>query len=152
MRGRGVRVIAGAVLAVVGLAGCGKADQQSTPGTSTSQSSAASASPADLKTDMSVEEFAAAMARPGVVVLDVRTPQEFAAGHVKNAVNIDVEAPDFAARVGQLNRQRAYAVYCRSGNRSRVAMQIMRQQGMANVGHLSQGFSAWTAAGQPVEV
>lgn len=67
---------------------------------------------------------------PGVVVLDVRTPEEFASGHIPDAVNIDVSASDFASRVGALDADTSYAVYCRTGNRSATAMQIMQDRAL----------------------
>ena len=68
----------------------------------------------------------------GPVVIDVRTPEEFAAGHLEGAVNIDVQAADFDARIGELDPAAAYIVYCRSGNRSGVAVERMSELGIAN--------------------
>ena len=84
---------------------------------------------------------------PGVVVLDVRTPEEFASGHIPDAVNIDVSASDFASRVGALDADTSYAVYCRTGNRSATAMQIMQDAGFGSVAHLGGGVVAWVDAG-----
>ena len=84
---------------------------------------------------------------PGVVVLDVRTPEEFASGHIPDAVNIDVSASDFASRVGALDADANYAVYCRTGNRSATAMQIMQDAGFGSVAHLGGGVVAWVDAG-----
>ena len=81
------------------------------------------------------------------VVLDVRTPEEFAVGHIPDAVNIDVSAPDFASRVGALDTEASYAVYCRTGNRSATAMQIMQDAGFGSVAHLGGGIVAWVDAG-----
>lgn len=87
---------------------------------------------------------------PGVVTLDVRTPQEYAAGHLANAVNLDVESPTFAAGLAQLDPDATYAVYCRSANRSKAAMDQMRQAGIENVQDLDGGIVAWQAEGLPV--
>ena len=54
----------------------------------------------------------------GTVIIDVRTPGEFASGHLEGALNIDVQSPDFAAQVSQLDPTQEYFIYCRSGNRS----------------------------------
>ncbi|HHU40212.1 MAG TPA: rhodanese-like domain-containing protein [Propionibacterium sp.] len=94
--------------------------------------------------------FAELVARPGVVVLDVRTPAEFAAGHLPDAVNIDVQAADFAERIGTLDPQATHAVYCRSGNRSQVALDTLRQAGFVDAHHLGGGIGAWQAAGGDV--
>jgi len=118
------------------------------PGASVSSSAGptAAAAPASAAT-LSAEEFAAALKRPDTVLLDVRTPAEFASGHLPGAVNIDVNSADFAAQVGSLDPAKTYAVYCRSGNRSAVAMAAMQQLGFSNLFHLGGGIGAWTSAG-----
>lgn len=63
-------------------------------------------------------------------VIDVRTPAEYAEGHVTGAENIDVEAADFAARVAELPDEGTYLVYCRSGNRAGQAKAIMEEAGL----------------------
>ena len=86
----------------------------------------------------------------GSPVLDVRTPAEFAAGHLAGAVNVDVNAADFRTIVGGLAKDVPYAVYCRSGNRSATALAIMKGLGFTNTFHLGGGIQAWTAAGGAV--
>ena len=103
------------------------------------------ASPAALSPD---EFLARRQDQPGVV-LDVRTPAEYADGHLRDADNVDVMAPDFAQRVGGLNRNETYYLYCRSGNRSGRAAELMRGMGFADV-HNVGGFEALAAAGHPV--
>lgn len=63
-------------------------------------------------------------------VIDVRTPAEFAAEHVDGAVNLDVQAADFAAQVAALDPAGTYLVYCRSGNRSAAAAATMTSAGL----------------------
>jgi phage shock protein E len=63
-------------------------------------------------------------------VIDVRTPEEFADGHVEGALLIDISAPDFAERVAELDPEGEYLVYCRSGNRSAQAVAAMRDTGL----------------------
>jgi phage shock protein E len=62
-------------------------------------------------------------------VIDVRTPAEYAAGHLSGAMNIDVEATDFGAKIGQLNKTKNYVVYCHSGRRASIARDWMMQNG-----------------------
>lgn len=69
----------------------------------------------------------------GATVIDVRTPQEYDAGHLPDAVNIDVSAPDFGDRVADLDPEGSYVVYCRSGSRSTVAAQAMLDDGFDDV-------------------
>lgn len=87
--------------------------------------------------------FAAATKVEGVTVIDVRTPAEFAEGHLPGAVNIDVEDATFPDKIAQLDPAADYAVYCRSGNRSRVAMDYMTQAGVAHTVGLEGGIGAW---------
>lgn len=67
------------------------------------------------------------------MIIDVRTPAEFAGGHLDGAVNIDIQSPDFANRIEALDRNESYVVYCRSGARSGMAMQQMLDMGFADV-------------------
>lgn len=97
-----------------------------------------------------VAAFEAAAGRPGTTVLDVRTPAEYAAGHLAGAVNLDVQAPGFADAVDGLDRSGSYAVYCHSGNRSAVAVAYLRGHGFGQVVELAGGIAAWQAAGRPV--
>lgn len=97
-----------------------------------------------------VAEFATVIAKPGVQIIDVRTPEEFADGHIQGAVNIPVQQPGFAARVAQLDPKGTYAVYCRSGNRSQSAVAQMRDAGITTVYELAEGTKGWTADGQPL--
>ena len=85
------------------------------------------------------------------MILDVRTPEEFAEGHLAEARNFDVKAADFNDRIGSLNRNRTYVVYCRSGNRSGKAVDAMHQMGFTAILHMNGGMLAWTEAKLPVE-
>ena len=67
------------------------------------------------------------------VVIDVRTPAEFAEGHLDGAVNIDVQGADFDALVSELPTDGDYVVYCRSGNRSAAAIERMKGLGFTNL-------------------
>ncbi len=95
-------------------------------------------------------EFAAALKRPGTTIVDVRTPAEYAQGHLPGAVNVDVSSPDFATQLASLDPSAPYAVYCHSGNRSGVAVTTMAGQGFTNAYHLQGGITAWQQAGGEV--
>ena len=69
----------------------------------------------------------------GATVIDVRTPEEYAAGNIDGALNIDVQAADFADRIGELPKDDTYVVYCRSGNRSAAAIDIMEDLGFTSL-------------------
>lgn len=146
-----------------GLGGCAGGSASSGAGTAstgpaTASTASTAAGPATGRTSaagwrwvsgerLDVAAFREAVARPGTVVLDVRTPQEFAQGHLPGAVLADVNAPDFASRIAALDRSRPYAVYCRSGNRSQVAVDALRQAGFSQLVDLTGGILEWTAAG-----
>lgn len=78
-----------------------------------------------------------------ITVLDVRTPEEFAEGHLPNAVNVNFLNASFAENIGNLNKKNKYLVYCRSGHRSTQAVVIMKQQHFKNVTNMLGGFSQW---------
>lgn len=134
-----------AVLALTSVAACSSTDEA----TSLSAVPAASVAPAS-GAELDAAGFAAAAKRPGTQIIDVRTPAEFAEGHLAGAVNIDVQAPDFAARIAQLDRAGTYAFYCRSGNRSAAALAQMAGAGFTNIYHLGGGIGAWQEAGGEV--
>lgn len=92
----------------------------------------------------------AAAAEPGVVIIDVRTPEEYAAGHLDKAINLDVQAADFATRMGQLDPSGTYAVYCHSGRRSGMATTAMGKAGFTKVYNLQGGITDLQAAGAVV--
>ncbi len=86
----------------------------------------------------------------GLVVLDVRTPEEFAEGHLDGAVLVDFYDPDFAEQLAALDPDVPYLVYCRSGNRSGQALGVMEQLGFTSVADVNGGIIAWAGAGLPV--
>lgn len=89
-------------------------------------------------------------ADPAPAVIDVRTPEEFAEGHLDGAVLIDINSPDFEQRIAELDRDQPYVLYCRSGNRSAAARAVMADLGFTDVADVEGGIAAWIAAGLPV--
>jgi rhodanese-related sulfurtransferase len=88
----------------------------------------------------------------GLVVLDVRTPEEYAEGHLDGAVLVDFYDSDFADQLGQLDPEVPYLVYCRSGNRSGQTLTLMEQLGFGSASDVDGGIVAWQSAGLPVVV
>lgn len=80
---------------------------------------------------------------PDALVLDVRTPGEFHAGHIPGAVNIDMMDFNFSAKVESYDRARPVLLYCRSGNRSAHAGTIMTKLGFEKVYNLGAGLFDW---------
>ena len=102
-------------------------------------------------TTVDTQTFVTQLAEPGVTIIDVRTPEEFAAGHVDGAVNINLQSGTFESDIAQLDPNAAYAVYCRSGNRSGQATTIMGEAGFTDVTNLGgAGFADLASAGVPV--
>lgn len=82
-------------------------------------------------------------------VLDVRTPEEFAAGHVPGAVNIPLQ--EFGARFAEVPKDRDVVLYCRSGARSANAEALLRREGYGRTEQLEGSMLAWLDAKLPVE-
>jgi rhodanese-related sulfurtransferase len=82
------------------------------------------------------------------LLVDVRTPEEFASGHIAGAVNIPVD--ELAQRLNEVPQDKPVVLYCRSGNRSGQAAQILDQAGYPQIYDLG-GIVAWTEQGFPVE-
>ncbi|QGF23057.1 rhodanese-like domain-containing protein [Raineyella fluvialis] len=101
-------------------------------------------------TTVTPHDWLTAAAKPGVVVVDVRTPAEYAAGHVQGAVNLDVQAADFTTKMNQLDKTATYAIYCHSGNRSAAATTAMGKAGFSHVYNLKGGIADLQSAGAPI--
>ena len=97
--------------------------------------------------NLNVSEFSQKINEPDVIIVDVRTPEEFASGHIEGALNIDFNSGDFANEITRLNPSETYAIYCRSGNRSGQAASIMHKAGVHDVSNLDGGVIDWTNAG-----
>ena len=69
----------------------------------------------------------------GTVVIDVRTPAEYASGHLEGATNIDIEANTFSAKIAKLDKNATYFVYCHSGNRAAQAITAMKALGFTKL-------------------
>jgi rhodanese-related sulfurtransferase len=100
---------------------------------------------------VSVEEFDKLRANKANVVLDVRTADEFKAGHIPGATNIDYTAADFGEKVAKLEKDKTYLVHCAAGSRSARACKKLEGLGFKNLVDLHAGFSGWEGAGKPVE-
>ncbi len=84
----------------------------------------------------------------GAELIDVRTPEEFDAGHLRGAENIDLSAPDFDQRIGALDKAASYVIYCASGNRAGTAIQVMSDHGFGDLIN-GGGFEDLAASGLP---
>lgn len=89
--------------------------------------------------------------RTDLVIVDVRTPAEFAAGHLAGAVNVDFRSSDFEAKLARLDRGTSYLIYCRVGHRSGNAVPIFKRLGLVSVLDMQGGITEWQKQGFPVE-
>jgi len=101
--------------------------------------------------DVNVDEFDKLRSNTNAVILDVRTPEEFASGHIPGAKNIDINSLDFEKKVGHLDKSKTYLVNCASGGRSARACGKLSKLEFSNCYNLQGGIRAWEKAGKPVD-
>jgi rhodanese-related sulfurtransferase len=85
-----------------------------------------------------------------VIVLDVRTPEEFVAGHIAGATNLNYYDPNFKTKIAALDKSKTYLLHCASGYRSAKVRDIMKNANFSKIYHLDGGLKAWQKAGKPV--
>ena len=116
--------------------------------------SLAAAADGSVLTGLSPRQFKSMLERSGndanVVLLDIRTPREFASGHIAGAVLIDYYSSDFVDRLKALDRQKTFLIYCRSGNRTGKSLAIFEKLGFKHVFHLEKGLIGWVSENYPL--
>ena len=85
---------------------------------------------------------------PDLIILDVRTQSEYESGHIEKAILIPLA--ELPSRLNELNPEDELLVYCRTGNRSSQAVEILEANGFEKIYHLANGISEWTNSGYPV--
>lgn len=104
--------------------------------------------------DVTAAEAAALLKKPpvgGLLVLDVRTPGEYADGHLEGAVLADFKSPVFESQLEKLDRSKPVLLYCRTGNRSGKSLPTLRKLGFGKVYHFTGGITEWRKVGHPEE-
>lgn len=101
-------------------------------------------------TKLTPQEYVAKQKKEKGVVLDVRTPEEFAQGHLKQAKNSDYKNGQFEQELSKLDKNKTYYLYCATGNRSGKALKLMQEAGFKNVYNVG-GYKDLEAAGVPVK-
>jgi len=96
--------------------------------------------------DINAVEFKALRDKEDVVVLDVRSPAEVSEGVIPSYTMINFMSPSFRDEVAKLDKSKTYLVYCRSGNRSGQACQLMTDMGFEKLYNLRGGIGAWNNA------
>ena len=104
---------------------------------------------ANIAKDISIEEYKG-MISDNSIILDVRTPEEFAQGHLEGAVNINFFDENFIDQVSALNKSKALLIHCAAGGRSAKAMNSLKGKGFTKLYNMLGGYNAWISAGYPV--
>ncbi len=86
---------------------------------------------------------------PDFIIIDVRTPDEFDTEHIENATNIDFYSETFRDTLNTLDKNKTYLIYCRSGNRSGSALDIIAELSFEEVYNMLGGILNWEAEGLP---
>ena len=82
-----------------------------------------------------------------ILLIDVRTPEEYASGHIVNSMNIDFKADNFKELIGQLDKDQEVYVYCKVGGRSGRAAKMMEEMGFIKIHDLKGGIRQWEKDG-----
>lgn len=121
----------GALALIPALSACSNTPSESG---STASSASASVSSDSASSGSSSSSGSSGQANTAIgTLIDVRTPEEFADGHLKGATNIDFNGPDFAEKISELDKDGEYTLYCRSGRRSGLALEAMKAAGFTKV-------------------
>ena len=101
--------------------------------------------------EINAADYEKRRAKAKTVVLDVRSPEEFARGHVPDAVNIDINAAGFAANVAKFDKKQTILVNCHAGSRGAIASAALAKLGFKTVCNLEGGLDAWEKSGHQAE-
>jgi phage shock protein E len=114
--------------------------------------SCAQTSPANTQNHLTAAETRSLLkSNKEVVILDVRTPDEFKQGHIKGARNINFYDDNFEQQISRLDTSKTYLMYCASGNRSGKATNLMTGKNFNNVYNSKAGFADLKSEGLPTE-
>ena len=103
-----------------------------------------------LKQVKSIDAVKMVKADSKLIILDVRTADEYKEGHIKGAINIDIRQNDALAKIDKLDHGAKYIVHCRTNHRSKTAVDHMMVSGFKNIYQMTDGFSGWSENGLPV--
>lgn len=100
---------------------------------------------------LTATEFANTIEQNNPTVIDIRTQEEFQTGHIANALNIDFyQTQNFSDYLDKLDKKKPYLIYCRSGNRTNQALELMKAKGFTDVAELQGGIQSWELAKLPL--
>ena len=104
----------------------------------------------NIASDISPQKFKELSTKNKGEIIDVRTPEEFQSGRIPEAKNINFNEGDFKTKIAELDPSKPVYLYCRSGRRSGLAMDMMQEMGFSEVYNLSGGVLAWSEADLPL--
>lgn len=109
-------------------------------------------SPNAKQTNLNVEEVSQLLTdNKEIVLIDVRTPDEYQQGHIAGSQLINFYGNNFKDEIAKLDQEKEYVIYCRSGGRSGKAVNMMQEMGFQNVHNMSGGILAWNRANYKTE-
>lgn len=100
---------------------------------------------------LNAEKFEQKIQSSDVQLVDVRTADEFAEGHLPNAINIDINGEGFNNETAKLDKEKPVMVYCKMGGRSAKAAANLKEQGFENISDLDGGIMSWKESGKTIE-
>ena len=93
--------------------------------------------------DIAKDDVKDLMQDKSIDIIDIRTDEEFSKGSIKNSYNIDFQKREFIDNLNLLDKEKAYIIYCMSGNRSEKASLIMKSLGFKVIYHYKKGYNDW---------
>ena len=105
-------------------------------------------SPKGSYTNVTADDLYAQLGKPDVMIVDVRTPAEYAEGHIAGAVNLPLQTIESWYK--DLPKDKPVYLYCRSGNRSQQAAEFLKEKGFSNIYNEQGGIIAWTQRNYPL--
>lgn len=134
------------VTASLSMAGCSKNPGESTSGAQSTVQEAAKIE------RVNTEKFESMLSEyPDAQLIDVRTPQEYAGGHLENALNLNYYDPSFKRKIHELKKDEPVFVYCAVGGRSAAVAQVLKEQGFTHIIDLEGGITDWKRNGKYVK-
>jgi rhodanese-related sulfurtransferase len=116
------------------------------------QSQTSSSNSKQINVTIPVEEFSKKLTElKDVQLVDVRTPEEYQEGHLKNSVNYNLNGSDFENQLNKLDKNKPVMVYCLGGGRSAEAAEMMKEKGFTQVYNMQGGIMKWNAANMPID-
>lgn len=100
--------------------------------------------------NVKADQFNELSKQNNVQLVDVRTKEEYDTGHIKDALNINVQDSSFLSQIDKLDKNKPILVYCRSGKRSNDATEIMKKAGFTRIVNLEGGILSWEEAALPI--